>query len=645
MANQTIQNYLNDITVPISKRRSIKDALTAGTDEATVIAAITSKYGDKYGVSDITAGISQVQMPETMKPAGTVEDNRTGLEKTVEFGGNFLHNLNPVKYVQESMAPAAQLASNIVTEGTIKPIVKGALTASAGAVLSPVQNVIPGGKRGDEPMELPWVGNINPNANTPGQNVGLAADVWLSYLNIVAPIRQTVASKGIIRQGMRAGGQAMAKELEYDADTTTGEVLTAGAIGGTVGMAAQAFSNFISGKLSTSKMVKVAKEAGLKKEDIAYIKVKVKTPRQKATMKKFLDAAALKIKEGNKYDPKVPMPTEIAADNITIAARELADKMDEMGAGIGDIKSAIYKDVLPEETVIRRTDQITTNYVDDLVNKHNVLMGDKGKLDFTQSDFKNSPGDQKLLQEVYDDLWGISNLKEAYINKNSIAKSIYTGKAQQTLTTSKGIAENVRQQLDELLPQDLKELNKVFSTLKPLLGDIESKYGGGSQYLKGEAYKSGQKISGTNIWNFARRALSTNNKEHLELLLALQEQAKKHGIKGAGTLYDDVVMAHIAENIHNVEALTKPTGTKAILQGAMNLWKGQPVQAAKQLGQVVSNSQTASEAAEALLKDPKISAEIIRKIFSLPLMQQLGSHIKSSTPQSVTQEFMQMFSD
>lgn len=162
----------------------------------------------------------------------------------------FLDYLNPVgeygPFSQKGFAGQAFLpAANLVSESTIKPVAKGAATVSVGALASGIKGAQ--GQKMDEPMNVPWLGNINPNANTPLQNVGLAGDVALGAANLLSPYKSMLAG------GLRGAGQSAAKELEYNPNPTIGGVATQAGIGGALGaitspQALEGAGNFLKGR-------------------------------------------------------------------------------------------------------------------------------------------------------------------------------------------------------------------------------------------------------------------------------------------------------------------------------------------------------------------------------------------------------------
>jgi hypothetical protein len=117
----------------------------------------------------------------------------------------FLDYLNPIGehgYLKNAFVPAANLAS----EATIKPLAKGGATVSVGALAAGIRGAQ--GQAMNEPMNVPWLGNINPNANTALQNVGLAGDVAMAGANLLYPFKS--AAQGFLR----GGAQSASKELE-----------------------------------------------------------------------------------------------------------------------------------------------------------------------------------------------------------------------------------------------------------------------------------------------------------------------------------------------------------------------------------------------------------------------------------------------
>ena len=413
----------------------------------------------------------------------------------------------------------------------------------------------------------------------------------------------------------------------------------AGIVGGVTGAAAQAVSNWVNGIITDKKMVNAAKKAGIKEQDINYMKKL--DPDKKRLMAEYLKTAETKAQ--NAYNPDVLLPSEKAAEQTTRVARELADKMDEVGAQIGAAKEGTLSATGLDKKVVKTVANIKQDYLDDLAAKYRITIDEDGLLNFSKSKFKNSLGDQRVLQQTLNELDNIQNMGDLLVAKDTISSDIYSTRVKDALTGSEGSAEVVRSKLSNVLPKELKELDNMFAELKPLLGDIERTTGGTSQFLKSGARRSGEMITGTNMWNLNRRALGTGNQQYLKLLQSMEKLGQKYGVEGAENLYDNIVMANISENLFKLESQAKPTGTAAILGAATNLWKGNPAQAAKSLGSMITNTQSAAEAAETLLKDPAINAEIMKKIFSNEVIQQLGGQAKASAPQALTREILDFF--
>jgi hypothetical protein len=645
MANPVIQAYLNDTSIPLERREAALRDIENGVPESQVAAAITYKYGNKYAkqASDeitkgIVKGVLTYAQPGNLLQAAPGVASKVGqaIIKTAPPAPESAGIMTEAPATPDVVNPPDILgtAANILTEATLKPIAKGAATAIIGPIMAASRETITG-QGLTEPIEIPWIGNINPNTQTPAQLTGLAGDFWLAYQNLVNPVMATTASRGILTQGARSALQSAAKELEYNREASPLSVGVAATIGGTMGMAAQAIGNWVNNKVTTDKMVQAAKKAGIKEGDINYMKSL--STEQKRLMKDYLAVANNKLQ--SVYDPDVPMPSEVAADKITRMARDLSDKMDEIGSQIGITKQGLLQETMPDEKVLGTVTEIRDDFVKDLAKRYRIKIGD-GVLNFEKSPFINSTGDQQLLQQIYDQLDNIQNMGDVVVAKEAISKNIYTSKVKDVLTGSEGVGEGVRQELAKMLPKDLQELDSIFSRLKPLLTDIEKTTGGTSQALKGEARRAGEMITGTNMWNFARRSLGTGNKQYMDLLKDLQDVGTKYGIEGAGELYDDIVMANIAENITKLEPQVKPTGTQAILGAGWSLAKGKPGQAAKELGNMIKNTASAREAADLLLKEPTLSQEIFKKIFSNRVLQQVAQQIEVSMPQTLTRGIM-----
>lgn len=94
MANSTIQNYLNDTSIPKEKRQNVINDINAGKDEVSIASAINSIYGDRF-----------IDKPRK-DTNGQEMSIKEFLEKQKTSPG--IHYLGPIGPQQQAQAPQPQ---------------------------------------------------------------------------------------------------------------------------------------------------------------------------------------------------------------------------------------------------------------------------------------------------------------------------------------------------------------------------------------------------------------------------------------------------------------------------------------------------------------------------------------------------------
>lgn len=97
MSNQIIQNYLNDTSISIEKRKKVIDAIKSGNaDETKIASAISQKFGDKY------------------VPRQNMNDSESAIEKGVEEKSSLRKTLDPIGAgIMGAVGGTYQAAGNI----------------------------------------------------------------------------------------------------------------------------------------------------------------------------------------------------------------------------------------------------------------------------------------------------------------------------------------------------------------------------------------------------------------------------------------------------------------------------------------------------------------------------------------------------
>lgn len=289
------------------------------TDFAT---KIKSKYPQYANVDDNTLTqkiVAKYPQYKDQVDFGQPKSQGFDLGKTIGHGLDMA--INPAGYMARQTALSDQpqsvkdqinaqydvpknidTAAQFVTESTVKPIAKGAATVSIGSAKSLYDrlNAIAQGKSDAEidkeaskPLNLPFVGQVNPNANTPMQNVGLAADVGSGYMNMMTPYQSL---RGAIGRGALQSG---AKEMEYNPNATPLSIGANAAVGGAISGISYGVPKFWD--KAKKKLAEMrGQAAGLKSDTIKTLE-DAKTGDQAVDM--LGDANAAKLNPANYDDP------------------------------------------------------------------------------------------------------------------------------------------------------------------------------------------------------------------------------------------------------------------------------------------------------------------------------------------------------
>lgn len=138
MPSQTIQNYLNDTTVPLANRRNALTDLKGGMQEKDVEGGIKFKYGTKYDISPGSDKPLSEAIPSTgiAQRPGYLESIKgafTGAQKEgVEQFKEGTKKMGEAKGVQEQLGGAFETMRGI-GKGTL-----GAITGAMGAAIDPL---------------------------------------------------------------------------------------------------------------------------------------------------------------------------------------------------------------------------------------------------------------------------------------------------------------------------------------------------------------------------------------------------------------------------------------------------------------------------------------------------------------------------
>ena len=126
MPSEIIQNYLNDTTIDIGKRKNLINDLGAGMPEASIEGALTSKYGDIYSVQAKTIG---EVMPSTgMAQTNFIERGIAGAKEEKEAG------VADVKRATQPEIEGTQLGFGEFLKKVVLPTTAGIVKSTVGQI-------------------------------------------------------------------------------------------------------------------------------------------------------------------------------------------------------------------------------------------------------------------------------------------------------------------------------------------------------------------------------------------------------------------------------------------------------------------------------------------------------------------------------
>lgn len=538
---------------------------------------------------------------------------------------------------------SAQQSRQPQGDGVLKSIVKDPLkellvrpatrTAQAGIALL-------GGERGkdfamqDQTINFPILGDIT----IPGQKTGaagvrqIAGDAAKSASYLYAPSQvsgvgsaamqglKTGAKAGFVSGGLYGAGSGVQKD-----DASIGSVFkeaTTGALGGAaVGGALGGALGYGLSKLSGRRLTDVAMEASFKTKQpqsrFQSILDRIMPVKSKPLSKEGLSSEALKQGFTQKdvdfltSVSKADKPVMQKMLDVTVKAQSNARQTERAADILGN---SIVNRVRQVQTVNKNagklvdeaakglrglmveTEPLRNTIVTELDNL-GVAMTQDGRLDFSQSVFKNVPKIQKEIQKVVDAVPDGSDAYQLHIFKKTLDELLDFGTAGEGLKgNASRLLKNVRKATDEILDgafSEYDEANSLFSYTK--------------EFLEEAAALAGKKVeltskAGEQAFGQAIRSAFSNNKSRgltLEFLMRLQKIADELGLDDrTQNLLDQAIFVNIIEDVFGTQAATGLAGevqkaikgTQRVIQGIRDPLSG----AADLVSTVVEKAQNIS---------------------------------------------------
>ncbi len=226
--------------------------------------------------------------------------------------------------------------------------------------------------------------------------------------------------------------------------------------------------NLVKNAEFTPKIIKQAQKAGL--DDKTIKNLVIKDAADEKTAKELLDVALKKLKQGDISPSGTGLqlrPLDVVAEQLENVQTGLRGQINTVG---GMIESAITAAPKVSKTVSMSK---AKNELMKSLKKNNVKVTSGGLLDFTDSRFKRSTGDQNLIQSAYDFAQkGDVGVFETVQEYRSLGDALYQGKAKQEIT---GAADAMVAKFRKLIQEpvlklggNLGKLNKQYSQLVDL---------------------------------------------------------------------------------------------------------------------------------------------------------------------------------
>lgn len=435
---------------------------------------------------------------------------------------------------------------------------------------------------------------LNPNKLTNKQVIGDALQLATTaggakVIGAVAGKATTALSAGQgLAQGAKAGllgGMATgaltstAQGLQENKDVRgiVKDALTGTAIGGAGGAVLGGLIGAIGGGLTGSKLRQQAlnrqRELGIKPaQDIEAMKSKAKIqgfedadidftssmkPVDKAIGRKQIELAEKALKDKRSLE----RPIDLVGKNFVTKAKKIEALNKEFGKNVDEVAKTLKGKQVDvsgmRDSVIKKLESV------------NVSISPKGKLDFSQSVFKNIPQIQKELQKVISTIPDGSDAYQVHIFKKTLDEMVDYGVAGEGLKgNAKQILKALRSYADDALDTTFAEYNKVntdFRATKQVIDNAKDLFGKKNGFSK---ERGGGLL----------RAIFSNRESRGRLLAMLDELetiGKQYKVGTKDNLVDQALFTEMIEDVYGTQATTSLQGqVKRAVQGTQKVLKG-----------------------------------------------------------------------
>lgn len=388
---------------------------------------------------------------------------------------------------------------------------------------------------------------------------------------------------GALSGGLK--GRALRRAV-LDNKISSGDILPGGGGGG-------AFTGANKVKVVREKAVQIAKQQGIDDTDIEFINSMKSPDRVKA--QKMVELA----QKASTDKRSLERPIDVVGDSMVERIKFIQGQNKKSGQAVNEVAKTLRGKAVDATPISQQADSL----IDDL----GIMRGPEGRLDFSNSVFKNTPTLQKKLAKFLNEVpTGQADAYDVHIFKKSIDELVDYGVQGEGLKgNSQRILKSLRATADDVLDNTFEEYNKAntdFRITKEVLDEVDS--------LFGKKVGVGKERGGQLL-----RSVFSNNTQRprvLSLVDALENTSKAYGKQFDDNLIDQALFSEILEDIYGTQATTSLQGqTARAIRGTQKVMAGlrDPLKGA---GELIA---TGAE------KSLGISAENKKKVLSALLRQ------------------------
>ncbi len=608
-------------------------------------------FGNQASGSNTSASVPQTSQGSNQAPMSYEQANQLASQKGWYSPGSAedpLMKNNKGVDIGGAISGAADFLSNAVA----KPIARVPLMAATAVAQNIAAKIDPTRTAQDAaaPVDLPWVGNVNPiSANTEG-NVDIPNSLKTMAATggegVIGAMNLTNPTLNVGTNILRSGAQSALHEAQ-NPTSDTGSIAGAGITGGaTAAILGPVFNKIFGNKLWSGKpkdwestVQAVGQKVGLLPADIKNL---ANMSPEDATMQaKFLKIAKDNVENADQ-PTEFKRPMQTLADQVTTGMKKLMNLKNTKGGAIGATKQDVMTGA---ETALdpKQLETLKNNFTSELQgpNTRVNLNPKTGNLDFSGSTIEGLPGDEKILSLAWDKLKNAKTLDDLMAAKDTIANHLNFGKSQGNVTAAEGLVKKLMYGNDTT---GAGSIRGVINKANPNLGELNDTFHELSNQIQGFAKKTKVNLSSDsvptsgNMWNILRRSLGNTNQDNADMVANIEKLGHKYNIPELKDLQKHTWMAQRAEDLVGTDVNAKPTSMgsilskgKQVVQAGTSLIKGKPLEAAANLHDLVRSNPNQLAAFEKLLSGPK-SPTLLKQIVNNPIVKLLGSQVQKSLP-------------